>query len=237
MLSKVKQTYTILNNALERAKVENGTDINNWYIPTKGSQGEKSMFFAEKYLLPYLQVVKYCKDNPEKPYCYSTYLTLSGDYKDYMVARDDSGTIFLLNNGVSVFLRVGEISTTDSGVEYDEKVSRVLITFDIDGPKGYNKKGYDVFMIELGGAEGPAKKNRADRNKFLPYQYDTSKPCNYYVSEITHACNRNATYGGSMCLAYIAVSYTHLDVYKRQLQLNALKVQSGWIFRFRLFLQ
>ena len=37
MLTKVKQTYTILNNALERAKVENGTDVNNWYIPTKGS--------------------------------------------------------------------------------------------------------------------------------------------------------------------------------------------------------
>ena len=203
MLTKVKQTYTILNNALERAKVENGTDVNNWYIPTKGSQGEKSMFFAETYMLPYLQVIKYCKDNQEKPYCYSPYSTLSGDYTEYMVAKTNLGTIFLLNNGVSVFLRVGEIATSEPGEEYDEAVSRVLITFDIDGPKGYNRKGYDVFMIELGGAEGPAKGNNADRNRFLPYLYDASKPCDYYVSEINHACNRNVTYGGSMCLAYI----------------------------------
>ena len=205
MLTKVKQTYNILNNALERAKVDYDTEVNNWYIPTSGSQLEKSMFFVEAYMLPYLQTTTYCKDKPTEPYCLISIAHLKEGKAQEVIGpvNNNAGTSFVLNNGTVVGVKVGQIAALNPGDPYDETINRVLITFDIDGPQGYNKKGYDVFMIELGGAEGPNKKNNADKNKFLPYIYDTSKDCDYYVSDINHACNKDAIYSGSMCLAYI----------------------------------
>ena len=203
-LTKIKHTYNILSNALERAKVDYDTEVNSWYIPTSGSQLEKSMFFVETYMLPYLQVLHYCKDEPTEPYCLIWYGDLNGARKQTLGPRNSNfGTAFVLNNGAVVEVTVGALSAANEGDSLDETISRVKITFDIDGPQGYNKKGYDVFMVELGGAEGPNKKNNADRNKFLPYIYDTSKDCDYYVSKVNHGCNKDATYGGSMCLAYI----------------------------------
>ncbi len=203
-LTKVKQTYNILNNALERAKVDYDTDVNNWYIPQNGSQLEKSMFFVEKYMLPYLNVSHYCKDKPTQPYCLEKIYFFKGNSWSYLgPVTSGSGTAFILSNGVFVSVVVGEIATAPDADGYNEAINRVVISFDIDNYKGYNRKGYDVFMLELGGAEGPSKNNNANRNKFLPYGYDASKKCDYYVSDINHACNPNSTYSGSYCLAYI----------------------------------
>ena len=204
MLTKVKRTYNVLNNALERAKVDYGTDVNGWYLPKSGSQLEKSMFFVETYMLPYLNTVYYCKDKFFGPYCTKKVYNIKGDGWTYMgPANAISGTTFVLNDGVLVYIMVGEISTASEGMEMDETINRVVIQFDIDNYKGYNKLGYDIFKLELGGQEGPLKKNNANKNKFLPYGYDVSKSCDYYVSNINHACNPEAAYSGSYCLAYI----------------------------------
>ena len=203
-LTKIKHTYNILSNALERAKVDYDTEVNNWYVPTEGTQLEKSKFFAETYMLPYLQVSTYCKERSTAPYCLIKYTHLKGEAYEILGPSDSgNGVSFVLNSGVVVGVTVGAISVANPGDTYDETISRIKITFDIDGPQGYNKKGYDVFMIELGGADGPRIGNRADRNKFLPYLYDASKDCDYYVSKVNHGCNNDATFGGSMCLAYI----------------------------------
>ena len=201
-LTKVKQTYNILNNALERAKVDYDTDINNWYIPIEGTILEKSMFFVEKYMKPYLQVLHYCGDKYNTLYCNLRPKRLDGVSGAELMGPFGSGygTSIVLNNGVVVYVKVGAMTETEITAG---NISRIWIMFDIDGAQGFNKLGYDVFMIELGGAEGFQKTNNANRNKFLPYGYDTSKKCDYYVSDINHACNPNSTYSGSYCLAYI----------------------------------
>ena len=193
-LAKVKQTYNILNNAIELAKVNYGTDVNGWYFPTTGTQLEKSMFFAETYLIPYLKVDYYCKDKYTNQYCKNTPKRINGvELAWTMGPESGQGTSFLLHNGTVVY--VANPTGTDS--------KRIWIMFDIDGPKGFNKLGYDVFMIELGGLEG-AQENNPSRNRFLPYGYDISKKCDYYVSaNVNHACNPDSTYSGSYCLAYI----------------------------------
>ena len=202
MLTKVKQTYTILNNALERAKVDYDTEVNNWYIPDESSTLEKSMFFAETYMIPYLEVLHYCKDKISAPYCNlnSKNLTDTGNIEPMYPVSSQYGTSFVLKNGTIVYVRVGAMTQTEIDLG---GISRIWVIFDIDGSQGYNRYGYDVFRIELGGAEGPAKRNNANRNKFLPYGYDTNKNCDYYVSEINHACNKAVSYPGSYCLAYI----------------------------------
>ena len=198
-LTKVKHTYNILNNTLERAKADYGTDVNSWEIPTEGDNRSKSMFFVEKYMLPYLKVVHYCKDKKSE-FCGIHYTYLDGSTGDYLGPGVSNvyGTAFILNNGVFVYVIVARVNEGEA-----ETVSRIRIFFDIDGVKGFNKLGYDIFAIELGGAEGPSKGNNANRNKFLPYLYDVTKSCDYYVSDVNHACNPSVTYSGSMCLAYI----------------------------------
>lgn len=204
MLAKVKHTYNIIANAFERAKVDYGTDINYWYLPESGSQLEKSMFFAETYLLPYLNAPIYCADKPTAPYCFYQVKYLAGnDTANWGPADNNSGTALLLDNGVALSVTVGELATLNPDDPINEAINRIRILFDIDGPKGYNRYGYDVFWLELGGAEGRLKGNNADKNKILPYGYDFSKACDYYISDINYACSRNAQYSGGYCLAYI----------------------------------
>lgn len=201
-LTKVKQTYNILNNALERAKGDYDTDVNNWYIPAEGTTLEKSMFFVEKYMKPYLQVLHYCGDKYNTINCELRPKRLDGVSGAELMGPFGSGygTSMVLNNGVVVYVKVGPMTGSEISAG---NINRIWLLFDIDGVQGFNKLGYDVFMIELGGAEGFQKNNNANRNKFLPYGYDASKKCDYYVSDINHACNPNSTYSGSYCLAYI----------------------------------
>ena len=204
MLSKVKHTYNIIANAFERAKVDHGTNINYWYIPDTGSQLEKSIFFVENYLLPYLNAPIYCADKPTAPYCFYQIGYFSGDsFFNWGPADNNSGTALLLSSGVTVSVTVGELATLDPDDPFNESINRIRILFDIDGPKGYNRYGYDVFWLELGGAEGRLKGNNADKNKILPYGYDLAKSCDYYVSNINYACRPDVQYSGGYCLAYI----------------------------------
>ena len=204
MLSKVKHTYNIIANAFERAKVDHGTNINYWYIPDRGSQLEKSIFFVENYLLPYLNAPIYCADKPTAPYCFYQIRYFSGDsFFNWGPADNNSGTALLLSSGVTVSVTVGELATLDPDDPLNESINRIRILFDIDGPKGYNRYGYDVFWLELGGAEGRLEGNNADKNKILPYGYDLAKSCDYYVSNINYACRPDVQYSGGYCLAYI----------------------------------
>ncbi len=198
VLNKIKRTYTVLNNTLERAKADYGTNVNEWYIPS-GDDRTKSMYFVENYMLPYLKVLEYCKDQSLKPICKEAVHYFNTTYAIIGPVTSYYGTNFILTDGTNVYVHVGRMNETES---MDTK--RILVDFDIDGVNsGKNTYGYDVFRVELGGDEGYNLKNNADKNKFLPYTYIPSKSCDYYVGSQPHACNKEAIYGGSSCLAYI----------------------------------
>ena len=198
LLNKIEHTYTLLNNTLERAKADYGTDINQWEI-SEGAKLDRSTFFAENYMLPYLNVLQYCGSDYTKQGCFEHAKRLDEGADNISPMNSDHGTSFILNNGTYVYLEVGR----GNGYE-PENTNRIEIVFDVDGPnKGKNIYGYDVFDVELGGAEGPTLRNSANKNKFLPYSYDPKKSCDYYVSTVNHGCNKDSVYGGSMCLAYI----------------------------------
>ena len=200
ILNKIKRTYAVLNNTLERAKADYGTNVNEWYIPS-GDERTKSMYFVENYMLPYLNVLEYCKDQSTNQACSSVAHYFDNISQEAMGPfKPEPGTNFVLNDGTNIYVVVGR----GNGAE-DENTNRVRISFDIDGAtKGKNTFGYDVFRVELGGDEGPTLKNNADKNKFLPYTYIPTEPCDSYVGTQPHACNKAAQYaGGSSCLAYI----------------------------------
>ena len=198
LLNKIEHTYTLLNNTLERAKVDYGTDINQWEI-SEGTKLDKSTFFVENYMLPYLNVLQYCGSDYTKQGCFEQAKRLDDGVATISPTNSNRGTSFILNNGTYIYLEVGRGNDSEP-----ENTNRIEILFDVDGPdKGKNIYGYDVFDVELGGDEGRTLRNSANKNKFLPYSYDPKKPCDYYVSTVNHGCNKDSTYGGSMCLAYI----------------------------------
>ena len=198
LLNKIKHTYTLLNNTLERAKADYGTDINQWEL-SGNTQLDRSTFFAEKYMLPYLNILQYCGRSYTNQGCFEKVKRLKEGFAYLSPMSSNHGTSFILNNGTYVYLEVGR------GHGYEpENTNRIEILFDVDGPdKGKNTYGYDVFDVELGGDEGRTLRNSANKNKFLPYSYDPKKSCDYYVSTVNHGCNKDSVYGGSMCLAYI----------------------------------
>ncbi len=199
-LTRAKQTYVILNNAIERAKVDYGTDINNWEYLTEGTNLEKSMFFAERYLIPYLNVTYYCKDDMQNEYCKHQVEPATLNLT-FLKVSESSGTVFVLSNSALVTVQVGTIGNIDS-------FDRVRLLYDVNGLAKPNYFGKDAFVIELGGGRyiGSSSYKRNDVNRFLPYLYTAGVSCDYYKTDqslvnLHHACIQNEQ--RTSCLAYL----------------------------------
>lgn len=185
-LTMAKVNYNIINNALEHAKVEYGTDVNNWYYSSSISNRSSSIDFAERYMVPYLNVVKFCRDEVSYPDC---------NIQEIFSENRDRGTFFVLSNSAIINVFVGEL--------YSSNI-RVRIAYDINGAKKPNQLGKDIFLVELGGSSGSEVVGK-DKNRFLPYAYVRSRKCSDYISDdyagTTHACKKGS--GRTVCLAYI----------------------------------
>lgn len=190
-LTQAKVVYNILNNALEASKVTYGTDIDNWEFLQTGNNLDKSMFFAEKYLIPNLKVIEYCKKSANTSAC--KHSIDSNDYKgsDFTSFQPQTnfGTTIVLNNSAIVSIQAGNINGA---------ISRVRILYDVNGIKKPNFMGKDVFLIELGGRMGGG-----DKNRFLPYGYSKTRECSYYKNGFQNNLTCTQDHGRAVCLAYI----------------------------------
>ena len=88
----------MLNNTLERAKVDYGTDINQWEI-SEGTKLDRSTFFVENYMLPYLNVLQYCGKDYTKLGCFEQAKRLDEGVAIISPTSSNFGTSFILNNG------------------------------------------------------------------------------------------------------------------------------------------
>lgn len=195
-VEQLKATYSILNNALNTAKVENGTNVSNWYIPND-SDSSASTYFAENYILPYLKTLNICGTNTsgncDHKVGYLSNKTLSNKY--YFSISGSAYSFTLLNGTIA---RVSLHTITGNTVAK----CRVQIFLDINGKQQPNIMGNDAFIIELGGATG-----QGDRNKFLPYYFQSSSNRTVYFgdtssSNISLFCNK-INGSGADCFALI----------------------------------
>lgn len=158
-LNQLKSVYAILNTAIEQAGIDNGTDVNLWYVPNT-SNTIASTYFAQNYLLPYLKASETCGSSTASECLHNVgnLLNLTTDPKTYQTISGNSSCYsFKLINGAIVCVQVFSLSGT--------KISdcRVQLIFDINGNDLPNIKGKDTFVVELGG------NFTTDRNKFYPY--------------------------------------------------------------------
>jgi len=130
-IAKLKKVYSVLGQASLLAQAEYG-ETSGWVLDS-GKSRAKSKNFSEKYLIPYLKVVKKCEDYSTSDCNYPIY-KLNG--QRYSVNDFNNWTYrFYLADGT--FLIV--YSLYDSNEARHPKYASII--FDINGEKRPNKWG------------------------------------------------------------------------------------------------
>lgn len=190
-LAQIKEAYTVLNNALDKAKIEYGNDINQWYIPND-TEANASQYFAENYLLPNLKTISICGLSTSSS-CLHDVNYLNTSANTYPISGHSYEYAFILANETIVGVRAQDLNgTTLSDV-------RIQIYFDVNGKNKPNVMGQDTFIVELGGAGWQPNLNK---NKFMPYAWTLNYTRDDYLNTDITSCNKT-TGSGAKCLALI----------------------------------
>jgi prepilin-type N-terminal cleavage/methylation domain-containing protein len=133
-VNQLKATYSIISQAIKASEVDNGT-LDTWDIPDANWGNDSYNYgkeFSEKYLLPYLKIVRTCKYRTTECFPDSAYY-LSGTKNNYSSATSNSTYNFVLNNGTVVGIW--------------PRGSLVEIYIDLNGKRKPNRSGIDEFDI------------------------------------------------------------------------------------------
>ena len=153
-LVKLKQTYSILSQALTMAQVEHG-DTSTWDV--SGIRGgdaldpnfpkeEKLTDFSQKYLLPYMKVAKDFGYTTGSAIGYDgRYTPISGKY------YNNQGYMFLLSNNVYVSVLLGGRcwEYDDDGSCIVRKFGNIVFLVDVNGFNKPNTMGKDLFYMQF----------------------------------------------------------------------------------------
>ena len=187
-VEKLKAAYSQLSQALRMASSEHG-DLKNWgdeISNVDGGTAEKSRYFFETYLKPYMRIEKYCIPSSEE--CWTPPVSLSGramagslnnNTQDYYLS-------FVLSNGMSVYFWSSNNGT--------------YIYVNINGLKK-GVVGRDVFGFKLGSGE----------SMLLGMGYD--KDMDTLINDSTMGCSKDVQgqSAGRYCAALIQRSGWKID--------------------------
>ena len=134
-VNRLKQTYSILSNAVRMSETENGL-LESWEIPNRGWGANTYTYgkiFFEQYLKPYIKVAKECK-----------YLSNECWADNYQRANGENATSYFpadKNYSYTVILSNGTV------IGFYPRDTFCEIYIDLNGKKGPNKLGKDFFDI------------------------------------------------------------------------------------------
>lgn len=131
--TKLKRTYSVLYNAFEMSKVENG-DYGLWSWNEYPAGEQRTQYFFSHYLIPYLKVQKVCA--PSSGDCFPSDNKNPLGVRALDVSRL-SYVSFILNDGTSVIGWAGG----------DAYTPHVHIIVDINGFSKPNMYGQDIFRM------------------------------------------------------------------------------------------
>ena len=148
-VTKLKQTYSILSQALTMAQVKEG-DSSSWDLSgIYGTSDKDPNFskedtitnFAEKYLMPNLKVAQ--------NYGYTFFDESKGYIYDDNVA--EAGYFFMLPNGVFVRCTLGKTAciggTNPDGTCVSQDYQNIIFNVDVNGFQKPNSFGSDIFFM------------------------------------------------------------------------------------------
>ena len=187
-VNRLKQTYSILSNAVRMSETENGL-LETWEIPNAGRNNETyahGKTFFENYLKTYIKMAKECKKLSNECWADKYTRTNGANNTFYSASSNYSYSIVLANGSV---------------VSFWPRNTLCEVYIDLNGKKGPNKNGKDTFTIII----SKTAKNDAygNFNKSGVYMLGQGKT----KAELTSSergCSKTATtYAGAYCGALI----------------------------------
>ncbi len=186
--TRVLKTFSVLSQTGYRAISDHG-NVSGWEIKA-GKNRNAAKNFADTYLLPYLKVAKKCENNNSKE-CKFTGTCLNGTKYSHDVTNDSKAYRFYLGDGTLVSL-VAYLNNSTTGHN-----KLVTMAFDINGQKGPNKLGKDIFIIEY---MVETFKYPEINGQMIPQYGNRSRE--EIISNKSNMCNKKQT--GEACLALIS---------------------------------
>ena len=207
-VTKLKRSYNILSNVFVRAQVDYG-DVINWDL-ANSSNGEytpessKALVnnFVKKFVLPYL-ADGYSYDDSMTPVDLGYKTEVKYRSGTRLMKNDAAKQTIRLQDGTYIFVNNTVIKRTEDDGEVKQYIAGIMFVIDIDGPKGNNIVGKDVFITEL----------PLVNNANLHFMGSGSIKNNIYTSdnltreELIEECETKGTYCGRLiqsdgCLLY-----------------------------------
>ena len=150
-VTKLQKTYSALKNAFEMAKVEHG-DYDTWSWNEKPTtNGERTQYFWDTYILPHLKNKKKCF--PITTECVAEGITkLNGSTESVITSTH---VAFVLYDGTSVYTWTGG----------DAYYPHVWIFADINGKSKPNVLGKDIFTMYFSPKNQGYKMGAMDENE------------------------------------------------------------------------
>ena len=130
--TRVKKAYTELQLAIQRSEVDNG-NMADWTYPTKVNVAN-TRAFVNKYIKPYYLDLSECSTGASNA---------CGAPVSYL------GIGYRTKNGTGIAILAGDSVNPSNN---DKKA--IFVTIDINGSKGPNLLGYDVFNINTNNTKG-----------------------------------------------------------------------------------
>lgn len=161
-----KKNYSVIQNALQRAQVEEGLMGDNTAIFTPSSSSERH-YESAKRLAKYLSVIKVCKNGYGKdcsgvyyPIKYATNRPDTGGSKDYASIVLADGSIYQISQHEECSETVTECKVDSNGNCLKDENGNVIqgewnrtycasVYIDVNGAKGPNKYGKDNFVLSV----------------------------------------------------------------------------------------
>jgi len=183
-VAKLKEDYAVFNQAIRRARAENGDLDNSAYTDL-----DKTMATFEHYLKPYLKISKICA--PTDSSCWTDAVALNG-VKETFMSQYSTGknkhVSMILLNGQTVYIWASDSSTN------------MQIWVNVNGLKNKAIMGKDVFgflySIEKGTLYLVGKQDRLSSDFAAKEEF---------LNDSTYGCNKNITgiWAGRYCGALI----------------------------------
>ncbi len=136
-VSKIKKVYSILTNTTMMAMSEYGDTV-GWEIQS-GNSFATAKYFADRYVIPFIKVARVCENNNSDDCAYPIY-GLNGQRFSHDKNYDNNSYCFYLADGTYIALKAYTTSV--------DHPKQVYIVFDINGQRGPNKVGRDVFCLQ-----------------------------------------------------------------------------------------
>ena len=156
-VEQLKKVYATLEQAFKLSEAENG--FSNEWVNSGASVSEEVMTqYFDTYWRPYLKILKTCKSISDCGYEHSQFYNTSGKDSGAVIVNTKTRTTVILNDGT--LLSFVPMNWNSDATPFMSKIQQIRV--DLNGPKGPDRYGHDVFnfVIDL------------DKHFIKPFGYD-----------------------------------------------------------------